>query len=259
MSDYLNTLFGLTGKTVLVTGGGTGIGREAALSFAKAGAKVAVIGRRVEKLAETVDAIEATGGKALAVAMDVVDPGSISAGLETITADLGIVDILINNAGVESVHTLLHTSEEEWDHVMGINLKGPWQLAKELLEGWSKESRGGNIVNIGSITGLAPQKGLASYAVSKAAILHMTKIMALEWAQYGVRVNAIAQGYYRTDMTEQFLDLPFGQKLIKNIPMRRPGNLPELMGAMIYLASDASSYVTGTTLVVDGGHLVRSL
>lgn len=259
MSDYLNTLFGLIGKTVLVTGGGTGIGREAALSFAKAGAKVAVIGRRVEKLAETVEAIEATGGKALAVGMDVADPGSISAGLGTITADLGMVDILINNAGVESEHTLLHTSEEEWDHVMGINLKGPWRLAKELLEGWSKESRGGNIVNIGSITGLAPQKGLASYAVSKAAILHMTKIMALEWAQYGVRVNAIAPGYYRTDMTEQFLDLPFGQKLIKNIPMRRPGNLPELMGAMIYLASDASSYVTGTTLVVDGGHLVRSL
>lgn len=259
MSEYLNTLFGLSGKVVLVTGGGTGIGQETAIALAKAGAKVAVVGRRIDKLEESVKAIKACAGTAMATAMDVSDPISIKQGLEAIQAELGTVDILINNAGVESEHALAQTSEEEWDHVLGVNLIGPWRLAKELLEAWSNDDRGGNIINIGSITGLAPQKGLASYAVSKAAILHMTKIMALEWARYGIRVNAIAPGYYRTDMSERFLDLPAGQTLIKNIPMRRAGELSELVGAMIYLASEASSYVNGATLVVDGGHLVRSL
>lgn len=259
MSEYLNSLFGLSGKVVLVTGGGTGIGQETAIALAKAGAKVAVVGRRTDKLEETVKAIKDSAGTAMATAMDVSDPTSIKHGLQAIQSELGPVDVLINNAGVESEHTLAQTSEEEWDRVLGVNLIGPWRLAKELLETWSTESQSGNIINIGSITGLAPQKGLASYAISKAAILHMTKIMALEWARYGIRVNAIAPGYYRTDMSEQFLDLPAGQNLIKNIPMRRPGELSELVGAMIYLASEASSYVNGTTLVVDGGHLARSL
>lgn len=259
MSEYLNSLFGLTGKVALITGGGTGIGREAAIALARSGAKVAVVGRRIDKLEESVAAIKAAGGQAMATAMDVSDPASIHSGLDAIQAELGVVDILINNAGVESEHTLAQTDETEWDRVLGVNLVGPWRLAKELLETWSKLSRGGNIINIGSITGLAPQKGLATYAISKAAILHMTKIMALEWARYGVRINAIAPGYYRTDMSADFLDSPSGQKLIKNIPMRRPGELSELVGAMVYLASDASSYMSGATLVIDGGHLVRSL
>ncbi len=259
MSEYLNSLFGLAGKVALVTGGGTGIGREAAIALAKSGAKVAVVGRRTHKLEETVKAIKSSDGTAMAIAMDVSDAESVQHGLQVIQAELGIVDILINNAGVESEHTLAQTSEEEWDRVLGVNLIGPWRLAKELLEAWSQAARGGNVINIGSITGLAPQKGLASYAISKAAILHMTKVMALEWARYGIRVNAIAPGYYRTDMSTEFLDHPSGQKLIKNIPMRRPGELSELVGAMIYLASEASSYVNGATLVVDGGHLIRSL
>lgn len=259
MSEYLNSLFGLSGKVVLVTGGGTGIGQETAIALAKAGAKVAVVGRRTNKLEETVKAIKDSAGTAMATTMDVSDPKSIKHGLQAIQLELGTVDVLINNAGVESEHTLAQTDEEEWDRVLGVNLIGPWRLAKELLEAWSNESQSGNIINIGSITGLAPQKGLASYAISKAAILHMTKIMALEWARYGIRVNAIAPGYFRTDMSEKFLDLPVGQSLIKNIPMRRAGELSELVGAMIYLASEASSYVNGTTLVVDGGHLVRSL
>lgn len=259
MSEYLNSLFGLVGKVALVTGGGTGIGRETAIALAKAGAKVAVVGRRTNKLEETVKAVQESAGTAMATAMDVSDPISIKHGLEAIQAELGSVDILINNAGVESGHTLAQTDEAEWDKVLGVNLVGPWRLAKELLEAWAEKSRGGNIINIGSITGLAPQKGLAPYAVSKAAILHMTKVMALEWARYGIRVNAIAPGYYRTDMSADFLDHPSGQKLIKNIPMRRAGELSELVGAMIYLASEASSYVNGATLVVDGGHLVRSL
>lgn len=259
MSEYLNSLFGLSGKVALITGGGTGIGREAAIALARSGASIAVVGRRIDKLEESVAAIKAAGGQAMATAMDVSDPASIHSGLDTIQAELGVVDILINNAGVESGHTLAQTDEAEWDRVLGVNLVGPWRLAKELLETWSKLSRGGNIINIGSITGLAPQKGLAPYAISKAAILHMTKIMALEWARYGVRINAIAPGYYRTDMSSEFLDSPSGQKLIKNIPMRRPGELPELVGAMVYLASDASSYMSGATLVIDGGHVVRSL
>lgn len=259
MSEYLNSLFGLTGKVALITGGGTGIGRESAIALARSGAKVVVVGRRIDKLDESVAAIKAAGGQAMATAMDVSDPVSIHSGLDTIQAELGVVDILINNAGVESEHTLAQTDEAEWDRVLGVNLVGPWRLAKELLETWRKLSRGGNIINIGSITGLAPQKGLAPYAISKAAILHMTKIMALEWARYSVRINAIAPGYYRTDMSADFLDSPSGQKLIKNIPMRRPGELSELVGAMVYLASDASSYMSGATLVIDGGHVVRSL
>ncbi len=259
MSEYLQSIFGLTEKTILVTGGGTGIGRQASIAFSKAGAKVAVVGRRLEKLEETVALIVASGGKAMATSMDVSDVESITRGLQAIQAELGDVDILINNAGVESSHSLAQTDEAEWDKVLSVNLVGPWRLARELLETWSKDQHTGNVVNIGSITGLAPQKGLAPYAVSKAAILHMTKVMALEWARYGVRVNAIAPGYFRTDMSSEFLDHPSGQKLIKNIPMRRPGELCELVGAMIYLASDASSYVNGETLVVDGGHLARSL
>lgn len=259
MTSYLDGLFGLSGKVVVVTGGGTGIGRGLAVGLARAGASVAVLARRKDKLQDCVSEIESFGGKGLAVSADLTDESSLEAALAEITQTLGAVTTLVNNAGADSPHNLLHTKTEDFQRTMDVNMIGPWRISSALVNEWRASGLQGSIINVASITGIAPQKGLAAYGISKAAVLHLTRIMALEWAQFGVRINSLAPGYFLTDMTEDFLLSPLGEKITARIPMRRVGNISELVGATIYLASDASAYTTGTTLAVDGGHLVRSL
>ena len=259
MNNYLNSLFSLQNKTALVTGGGTGIGREIALGLAQAGATVAITGRRRDVLEKTAAEIEALGGRAIPVEMDVTSEATVQKAMTKIVDAVGIVDILVNNAGAECPKTLEAATEEDWDWTLDVNLVGPWRLSKICLEQWKSTNHCGNIINIASITGTAPQKGMAPYSVSKAAMLHMTHVMALEWGKYNVRVNAIAPGYFETDITTAFLNSPGGEAMRKRIPMYRVGNLEEIVGAAIFLAADTSSYMTGSTVTVDGGHVHRTL
>lgn len=245
-------LFDLTGKVALVTGGGTGLGRHFAEVLASAGARVVVCARRVEKLSETVASIEAAGGSAMAHAMDVTSEESIADAFAAAVDD-GAVDILVNNAGVVAKPSLLDLDSATWDDVQAANLKGPWLVAREAVRRLAAAKAPGRIVNIASILGTAVQKGTGPYSASKAALLQLTRNMAVEWARYGVTVNAIAPGYYATDLAAEFLESPRGQALLARIPQRRLGEYQDLTGAILLLCSDASAYMTGTCITVDGG------
>lgn len=257
--EFVQSLFGLEGRRALVTGGGTGIGRALAIGLAQAGAQVAVVGRREGVLNDVAEEIAALGGVALPMSLDISDPDALAEGMTKLVDGLGGLDILVNNAGADSPRTLMQTEEEDWLRTYDVNVVATWRLGKAVVAHWTEQEKAGSIINIASITGLVPQKGLAAYGISKAAALQMTRVMALEWTKYKVRVNTIAPGYYVSAMTEDFLKSPSGEKLLNRIPMRRAGEMEELVGACIYLASDASSYVTGSLLTVDGGHLQAGL
>lgn len=245
-------LFDLSGKNALITGGGTGLGRHFAEVLSRAGATVILCARRVDKLQQTVDAINADGGRAFCYPMDVTSQSSIADAFEQ-AAVHGAVDVLINNAGTVAEPSLLKLDEATWDGVQATNLKGAWMVAKEAVNRMVAAGIPGRVINIASILGVAVQKGTGPYSASKAALLHLSENMAVEWARYGVTVNSIAPGYYATDMAEDFLESPKGQALIHRIPQRRLGSLQDLSGAILLLASDASAYMTGSCITVDGG------
>ena len=251
----IESIFDLTGRTALITGGGTGLGKHFAKILAGAGATVILCARRVEKLEQTAAEINAEGGNAHCFAMDVTDAASIKGAFDQ-AESLGVVDILVNNAGTVAQPSLLQLSEEEWDGVQATNLKGAWLVAKEAVSRMAAAEAGGTVINIASILGVAVQKGTGAYAASKAALLHLTKNMAVEWARYNVSVNAIAPGYFATDLAEEFLSSPGGQAMIKAIPQRRLGNVEDLSGIILLLASNASAYMTGTCITADGGHSI---
>lgn len=246
--------FDLRGKSALITGGGTGLGLHFAEVLADAGARVILCARRAETIKASAAAIRDKGGDADCVTMDVTDAASISAAFDYAWAS-GPVNIVVNNAGMTAEPSLLEMTEEIWDQVMDTNLKGAWMVAREAVSRLAAHTdTSGAIVNIASILGSAAQRGTGPYGSSKAGLLHLTRIMALEWAKYGIRVNAIAPGYFATDMAEGFLTSDFAKSMIKRIPQRRMGNLDDLTGAILLLASSASAHMTGTTITVDGGH-----
>lgn len=251
--------FDLSGKVALVTGASGGLGRHFAGVLAGTGATVAVCARRTVEIAVTVTEIEAAGGKAVAVEMDVTSRDSVEDGFAVAEEQAGPVTLVVNNAGIASGKLALDLSEDDWDRVMDTNLKGAWTVAQEAAKRMAASETGGVIVNIASILGLGVTKGVAPYAVSKAGLIQMTKALALEWAAHGIRVNALAPGYVETDLTREYLASDAGKKLLKRIPQRRPANMTELDGPLLLLCSDASSYMTGSVLAVDGGHLVSSL
>ena len=254
------TIFNLEGKVALVTGGGTGVGASIAMALSKAGAKVALAARRVEKLKETEESIIAQGGFAKSFSLDVSSEENVKKCLDSISKEMDEVDILINNAGTTTVGLLDQTEAEDWDMVINTNLRGPWFLAKEWVRRRKERNlTGGNILNISSINGEAPQKGNGVYCVSKAGLSHLTRQMAIECARYGIRVNTLSPGYMRTDINKEFLDSESGKEFIKRVPMRRYGTADEMTGPVLLLVSDAGSYITGTTLIVDGGHLLSTL
>lgn len=245
----------LTGHRILVTGASSeGFGAHFARLLARSGAHVVVTARRMAPLEALVAEIEAAGGSASAVRMDVADLASVRDGIKA----AGAITTCINNAGVAVTARALDQTEADFDFVMGINLKGAWNVATQAAK-VMRDAGSGNIINTASITGLQTAAALGPYAMSKAGVLHMTRQLAMELARFNIRVNALAPGYFLTDINRDQLSGEAGEPLRKRIAMRRYGELPDLDGPLLLLASDASRFMTGSILTVDGGHLVASL
>ncbi|MCJ9430153.1 SDR family NAD(P)-dependent oxidoreductase [Kordiimonas marina] len=257
-ADYLNGLFGLEGKVALVAGASSGIGAEFARALARAGADVVLGARRVDRIQKLADDIaQETGQRTLAVKMDVTDMDSVEAAFNEATAKLGTPSIVCNNAGLARPNWALEDTDEDWDVTMDTNLKGMWRVAKAAASQMIEQGLKGSIINTASILGLGVAPQQLTYATSKAAVVQMTKSMAIEWQRFGVRVNAICPGYFVTEINDTFLASELGQRLLKQSPAKRAGELPELVPAMLMLASPASSFTTGVALPVDGAHSVR--
>lgn len=250
--------FRLDGRVALVTGASSGLGAHFATVLAQAGARVALAARRVDKLQPVVEQIGGSGGSARAVALDVTEAASVRRCFDQL-ADWGAPGILVNNAGVTVTRPLLEQTEEDFDAVLDTNLKGCWLVATEAARRMVNYGSGGCIVNVGSILGLRVAGGVAPYAISKAGVVQATKVMALELARHRIRVNALLPGYVATDLNREFLASEAGRKLQARIPSRRFGELTDLDGPLLLLASDAGSAMSGAILAVDGGHLVSSL
>ena len=253
--------FDLSNKHVAVTGASSGLGYYFAGLLAANGARVSLGARRVEKLQERVSDIRTAGGAATALRLDVCDPGSIETFIEGAAAEHGPIHVLINNAGVEAgSKTYTMIDEDDWDFVLNTNLKGAWMASKAYTQHVvSSESAGGNIVMVSSISDRRANKGQFPYAISKGAMTRMTEVMALEAARYGIRVNALAPGYIVTDLNRAVLESKEFEAFRNRIPMRRYGEFGDLDGPLLLLASDASRYMTGSVLTVDGGHVCASL
>lgn len=252
-------LFDIRGKVALVTGASSGLGDNFARRLAAEGATVAACARRTDRLDKLVGAIEAAGGKAIAVAIDVTDPASVEAAFAAVAKAVGAPDIVVNNAGIAQTKGSLELSEEDWRGVMNTNLDGAWRVAQAGAKAMVAAGKGGSIINIASILGLRVGTHLLAYAAAKAALVQVTKALALEWARYKIRVNALAPGYIVTEINQDFFATDAGQAVIKRIPLRRTGEPSDLDGALLLLASDAGSFMTGSIVVVDGGHVVNSL
>ncbi len=246
-------LFDVQDRVALVTGASSGLGRQFALTLARAGAKVALAARRQDRLAELARQIQAFDGRAMPVPLDVTDADSAAECVRTAETELGPISILVNNAGVAVDTPALELSEAEWDQVIDTNLKGAWLMAQETARHMVRLAHGGTIINIASILGLTGVARVASYCAAKAGLINLTRSLAGELARHDIRVNALAPGYIETDLTRDHLRSDAGQAMIDRVPMRRFGQPEDLDGALMFLASDASAYMTGAVLVVDGG------
>jgi NAD(P)-dependent dehydrogenase (short-subunit alcohol dehydrogenase family) len=255
----IGDMFDLRGRTALVTGASSGFGAHFGRILANAGARVILCARREERLRALVEEIAAGGGEAHAVAMDVADVASVARAFERIDGICSALDILVNNAGVGEPHKFTTSTEQDWDHFMETNLKSVWRVSRHCVDRMRAQRSGGSIVNIASILGLQPGIGLSLYATSKAGVVQLTKSMALELLPDGIRVNALCPGYFKTEMNEAFFATDKGVEFIRRTPARRWGELDEISGPLLLLASDAGSFINGVALPVDGGHLVRSL
>ena len=249
--------FDLSGKVALVTGASGGLGLHFAQTLAAAGAKVALAARRKDQLEANVATIGSD--KAIAVAMDVTDPGSVGRGVAEVAQRLGPASIVVNNSGVTATRSALDLDAGEWDKIMDTNLKGAWLVARAAAKLLIEAKLAGSIINIASILGFRVAGHVAPYAASKAGLVQLTQALALEWARYRIRVNAIAPGYIETDLNRDFFASDLGKALVVRIPQRRLGQIGDLDGALLLLASDASAYMTGSSIVVDGGHLQSTL
>lgn len=249
----------LGGKTALITGASSGFGAHFARVLAAAGARVVVGARRAERLAALVDEIRGCGGEALAVDMDVTQANSVAAAFDAAEADFGTVTVLVNNAGVAAPKQVHKTSEADWDFVVDTNLKGAWLVAAEAARRMAAAKLPGSIVNISSVLGLATSLGHGVYSASKAGVIQLTKHMALELADKGIRANAICPGYFRTEMNADYFDSAAGQAYIQSTPAKRLGEMQEMNGPLLLLAGDAGAFINGVALPVDGGHLLMSI
>lgn len=255
----------LEGRHAIVTGASSGLGRHFAKVLSSHGAAVTLAARRVERLEALRDEIRAAGGLADVISLDVTETGKISHALTTHNQQFGVADILINNAGTAVTKPAIDHDEGDWDHVMDTNLKGLFFVARHFAEAVTPAVKDGNrqdvaIVNIASIVGLRPASHVLAYAVAKAGVVQLTKCLALEWVRQGIRVNAIAPGYIKTELNEEFFDGEGGEKLIARIPQKRLGKPSDLDGLLLLLVDgERGRFMTGGIYPADGGHLVQSL
>ena len=251
-------MFNLTGRVALVTGASSGLGRQFARALADNGAAVALVARRTDRLLDLQQEIEANGGKALAIEADVTDRAAMVAAFDAAEKAFGTVTILVNNAGVaqQSVRATEVTAEE-WRRVLGVDLDAVFYWAQEGARRMIAAKKPGAIVNIASVLGFGVSKGTTAYAVAKAAVVQTTKALSVELAFKGIRVNAIAPGWFVTEINDTYLESEAGSALKRDIPMGRFGNEGDLDGALLLLVSDAGAYMAGATIVVDGGQVVK--
>jgi len=249
-------LFSLNGRVALVTGASSGLGTQFAKALAENGAAVALVARRADRLTDMKKAIEAAGGRAVAIEADVTDRTAITLAFDAAEAAFGTVTILVNNAGVAHGGRAVDMPAEEWRRVLGTNLDAVFYWAQEAARRMLAAKKQGAIINIASVLGLAVSKGAVAYATAKAGVIQVTKALAVELAFKGVRVNAIAPGWFVTELNDTYLLSEAGDAIKREIPMGRFGNDGDLDGALLLLASDAGRFITGATIVVDGGQVV---
>ena len=252
-------MFEINGKHILVTGGSSGFGRHFARFLTDKGASVTLAARRAEALAAGVAEINGSGGRAQGVVLDVTIADKVDGAVKEAEKKFGPIHAVVNNAGVTATKPALDQDERAWDSVIDTNLKGVWLVAQAAARRMVENKVRGSIVNIASILGVRVAGAVAPYAISKAGVIQMTKALALEWARYGIRVNSLAPGYFATELNDEFFEGENGQALIRRVPQRRLGQLTELDGPLLLLISDAGSFMTGSVVVVDGGHLVSGL
>ena len=242
-----------------MTGASRGLGAAFAVTLARAGAKVALMARDTGRLDQVRSAIEAEGGRAEAFALDVTDRSGVKAAFGAVEDSLGTPSVLVNNAGVAVTRRLLDVNEQDWRSVIDTNLTGAWFVAQEAAQRMAAAGQGGNIVNIASLLSLRTGLGTVAYNAAKAGLAHLTRTLAVELARTDIRVNALAPGYFETDMNRDYFGSDSGKALIGRIPQRRLGADADLEGPLLFLCGDASRYVTGQILHVDGGHSVAPI
>ncbi|BFM18164.1 SDR family oxidoreductase [Maricurvus nonylphenolicus] len=254
-----NDIFDVSNRVALVTGASSGFGAHFAKVLADHGAKVIVCARRLDRLTSLVDDITTMGGKAFAVPMDVTDATSVKNAFDEGSKQFGLIDIVSNNAGVADSKMAIATDETSWDFVMDTNLKGMWLVAMEAGRRLIAAKAKGSIVNTASILGLRTAISQSSYATSKAAVVQLSKTLALEWARKHIRVNALCPGYFVTELNEDYFNSEKGRAYIQQSPAQRTGELDELTAPFMMLASEAGSFVNGVALPVDGAHTLGNM
>lgn len=243
----------LDGKTALVTGASSGLGERFTQVLAEAGARVAIAARRMDRLKELRATIEAAGGECFAVSVDVTDCASIEAAVATTERDFGPIDVLVNNSGVSITKRIGEYTEAEFDRIMNTNLKGAFFVAQTVGARMIAGKRAGRIINIASTGGVKPIRGIGVYSMSKAAVISMTRVMALEWGRRGINVNALCPGYIETEINSAYWHTDAGTKFMDSLPRRRLGKREDLDGLVVLLASDASDFVNGAVITADDG------
>ncbi|WP_409298166.1 SDR family NAD(P)-dependent oxidoreductase [Peribacillus sp. SCS-26] len=249
--------FSLEGKTAIVTGAGRGIGRAIAAAFAEAGADVALLARTGADLEETAHIVEGFGARAFPIVTDLTDVEQIEKAAASVKKE-GSIDILVNNAGMNIRSKALDVTEEEWKTIMDTNLKSAFMMSREAGRHMVDAGSGGSIISVSSVAGHVALRTGVVYAATKAAMIQMTKVLALEWGRHNIRVNSLGPWYFKTPLTEKLLqDEKYVQEILEVTPMKRIGELEELAGPAVFLASDAAAYITGQTLFVDGGMTIQ--
>ncbi|TDU31635.1 NAD(P)-dependent dehydrogenase (short-subunit alcohol dehydrogenase family) [Panacagrimonas perspica] len=249
-------LFSMKGRVALVTGAASGMGDRFARTLAKAGAKVICAARRIDRIEKVATDIRGKGGHASAVQIDIADRKSVTEGFEAATKAFGLIDVLINNAGQLSFETIPTIDEDSWQNLINVNMTGTMRMTQEFSRRLIEAKKPGVIVNISSITGMGVMRGLTPYGCVKAALNHLTKQTAADLLDHGIRCNAIAPGYFHTEMSADVFATDAGKAIQAGLPPKRAGNVDELDGALLLLASGASSYINGAVLPVDAAHVV---